>query len=58
MPGKPTPDPADHADDFAHRYADAMDYLTDDLMTEFGIPTDKTGSRVPGHGHATFIPNE
>jgi hypothetical protein len=27
-------------------------------MTELGIPTDQIGSRLPGQGHATFIPSE
>ena len=58
MPDKPPPDPADHAEDFSHRYAQEMDYLTGDRMTELGIPTNKIGSRVPGQGRATFIPHE
>jgi hypothetical protein len=48
MPDKPSPDPAYHAEDFSHRYADVMDYVTGDRMTELGIPTDKIGSRLPG----------
>ena len=35
-----------------------MDYLTGDRMAELGIPTDKIGSRLPGRGHATFVPDE
>lgn len=58
MPDSPPPDPADHAEDFAHRYADVLDYLAGDRMTELGIPTEKIGSRIPGQGHATFIPDE
>ena len=58
MPDKPPSDSADHAEDFSHRYADVLDYLAGDRMTELGIPTDKIGSRTPGHGHATFIPQE
>ena len=58
MPNAPPQDPADHAEDFARRYAQEMDYLTGDRMTELGIPTDKIGSRTPGKGHATFIPDE
>jgi hypothetical protein len=27
-------------------------------MAEHGIPTNKIGSRLPGQGHATFIPSE
>jgi hypothetical protein len=48
MPDQPPSDPADHAEDFAHRWADVLDYLAGDRMTELGIPTDKIGSRVPG----------
>ncbi len=58
MPEKPPPDPADHAEDFARRCAQELDYLTGDRMAELGIPTEKTGSRVPGQGHACFIPDE
>jgi hypothetical protein len=50
--------PADHAEDFANRWAQEMDYLTGDRMAELGIPTERTGSRIPGKGHATFIPHE
>jgi hypothetical protein len=58
MTDKPPPDPADHAEDFARRYAQDMDYLTGDRMAELGIPTDQIGSREPGKGHATYIPHE
>ena len=58
MPDKPPPDPADHADDFARRYAQELDYLTDDRMAELGIPTEQTGSRTPSQGHACFMPHE
>jgi hypothetical protein len=58
MPDKPPSDPADHAEDFSHRYAQEMDYLAGDRMKELGIPTDQIGSRVPGKGHATFLPHE
>lgn len=58
MPGKPPSDPADHAEEFAHRCAREMDYLSGDRMAELGIPADKIGSRLPGKGHATFLPHE
>lgn len=58
MPGTPPLDPADHAEDFARRYAREMDYLVGDRMAELGLPTDRIGSRVPGQGHATFLPHE
>lgn len=55
---KPPPDPADHAEDFAHRYGQEFDYLTGDRMAELGIPTEKIGSRDPLRGHACFMPHE
>lgn len=58
MPDRPPPDPADHAEDFARRYAQELDYLTGDRMMELGIPTGQVGSRTPGQGHACFIPDE
>jgi hypothetical protein len=58
MPDKSPPDSAEHAEDFSHRYAQEMDYLSGDRMSDLGIPTDKIGSRIPGQGHATFIPVE
>jgi hypothetical protein len=58
MSDKPPPDPADHAEDFAHRYAQEMDYLTGDRMKVLGIPPDRIGLRVPGQGHSTFLPHE
>jgi hypothetical protein len=58
MPDTPPTDLADHAEDFSRRYAQEMDYLAGDRMTELGISTDQIGSRVPGQGHATFIPHE
>ncbi len=35
-----------------------LDYLAGNRTTELGIPTDRIGSRIPGQGHATFIPDE
>lgn len=51
-------DPTDHAEDFASRYAQELDYPTGDRMAELGIPTDQIGSRTPGQGHACFMPHE
>jgi len=55
---QPPSDRADHAEDFAHRSAEIMDYLAGDRMTELGIPTHPIGTRGPGDGHAAFIPQE
>jgi hypothetical protein len=56
--GKPPSDLADHAEDFSHRWADKLDELAGVRMDDLGIPKDKIGSRIPGRGHATFIPDE
>jgi hypothetical protein len=37
-------DPADHAEDFAHRYADPLDWQTGLRMEELGIDKDRIGS--------------
>src|ERR1700722_13241327 len=37
-------DPADHAEDFAHRYAEPLDWLAGIHMEELGIPNDRIGS--------------
>ena len=58
MRDTPPQDPADHAEDFAHRYAQELDYLTGDRMAELGIPTGQIGSSTPGQGHACFMPHE
>jgi len=54
----PPSDLADHAEDFSRRYAWEMDYLCGSRMIELGIPVGQIGSRVPGQGHATFMPQE
>lgn len=37
MPDRPPPDPADHAEDFAHRYFNVLDHLTGEGMAELGF---------------------
>ena len=37
-------DPADHAEDFAHRYAEPLDWLAAIRMEELGIPSERIGS--------------
>jgi hypothetical protein len=53
-------DPADHAEDFAHRYADKLDWLAGIRMEELGIPNDRIGSNDHDHGleRAAFNPWE
>jgi hypothetical protein len=43
-------DPADHAEDFAHRYADKLDWLAGIHMEEHGIPNDRIGSNDHDNG--------
>jgi hypothetical protein len=44
------PDPADHAEDFAHRYAEQLDWLAAIQMEELGIPSERIGSSDHLHG--------
>jgi hypothetical protein len=52
--------PADHAADFAARYAEPMDYLVSQRMLELGIPPKRIGSSDLEHGisHAAFMPHD
>jgi hypothetical protein len=44
-PGVHVPaEPADHAEDFAHRYAEPLDWLAAIRMEELGIPSERIGS--------------
>jgi hypothetical protein len=59
--GKYVPiDPADHAEDFAHRYFESLDWLASIRMEELGIPRDRIGSSDHDHGIAwcAFNPYE
>jgi hypothetical protein len=47
MPEKPPSDPADHAQDFARRWADHLDRYCALRMEELGIPDDKLGADDP-----------
>ncbi len=53
-------DPEAHAADFAARYAEPMDYLVSQRMTDLGIPTGQIGSSDLLHGirHASFMPHD
>lgn len=59
MPEKSPSDPADHALDFARRYAMPMDYFASQRMIDLGIPREKIGTSDPAHGirHAAFHPD-
>jgi hypothetical protein len=57
---KPPSDPADHAQDFAHRWADRLDEHCTIRMDELGIPSHKNGEKDPirpGSWRA-FVPDE
>lgn len=60
MTEQPPSDPAEHAKDFARRYAEPLDYHAGQTMIELGIPTDRIGARDPDNGfrHASFHPTE
>jgi hypothetical protein len=53
-------DPAEHARDFAERYAEPMNYHVENRMMELGIDPLKLGVGDPEHGiqHAAFVPHE
>jgi hypothetical protein len=51
-------DPAQHARDFAERYAEPMNYHVENRMMELGIPTDRIGARKYGYPHRAFWPEE
>jgi hypothetical protein len=43
MPEKPPPDPADHAEQFAHDWRDKLEEYCTLRMDELGLPDDKIG---------------
>jgi hypothetical protein len=43
-------DPADHAEDFCHRYAEPLDWQAGIHMDELGIPKERIGSNDHDHG--------
>ena len=56
---KPPTDPADHAEDFAHRYRDWIDYVVSQRMLDLGIPPERIGMPDIRYGirHAAFHPH-
>ncbi len=60
MTEKPPTDPADHADDFAHRWADQLDEYCTIRMDELGIPNGKNGEQDPDRPETwrAFVPDE
>jgi hypothetical protein len=60
MRDSPPTDPAEHAEDFAHRYAGDLDLYCAERMQRLGIPDHKIGeseARRPGSWRA-FVPEE
>lgn len=60
MTDTPPPDPADHAVQFAHDWADRLDEYCALRMEELGIPSDLTGSEDPytGRPWRAFVAHE
>jgi hypothetical protein len=60
MPDQPPPDPADHAQDFARRWADRLDQYCTTRMAELGIPDEKNGEQDPQRPQSwrAFVPEE
>jgi hypothetical protein len=60
MPDSPPAEPADHAHDFAYRWADRLDQYCAIRMEELGIPEERIGSSDHDHGIAwcAFNPHE
>jgi hypothetical protein len=48
-------DPAEHAKDFAKRYAVELDYAVSQRMMELGIPDDQIGMRNIGYGPPRLV---
>src|SRR4051812_19882496 len=58
MPDRPPSDPADHAADFARRYAEELEIIAGQAMIDLGIPNDQMGARDPKRNreHHSFFP--
>lgn len=58
MPEKPAPNPADHAEDFARRYADELELVAGELMLNLGLPDHQIGAldHERGSEHHCFFP--
>ncbi len=60
MTDKPPPEPADHAQDFALRYARELDYLVSQRMLDLGVDPRHIGASDYRHSiqHAAFHPHD
>jgi hypothetical protein len=60
MPDRPPPDPADHAEDFAHRYAYDLEIVVGQTMIDLGLTNHQMGERDHQRGsrHYCFFPQD
>jgi hypothetical protein len=60
MTEQPPENPADHAQDFSHRYADDLEILSGQVMIDLGLPAERMGARDPERNreHHTFFPGD
>ena len=60
MTENPPTDPAEHAEEFAHCWADKLDEYCTIRMGELGIPNDKNGEQDPNRPKSwrAFVPDE
>lgn len=60
MPDPPPPDPAAHAEDFAHRYAEDLEIAAGQAMLDLGLTNHQMGARDPDRGseHHCFFPGD
>lgn len=57
---RPPPDPADHAEDFARRYAADLDIVAGQVFLDLGLQDDRMGARDPDRNseHHSFFPGD
>jgi hypothetical protein len=60
MPEQPPTDSADHAENFAHRYAEDLVIVAGQVMMDLGIPNDQMGARDPDRNSErhSFFPGD
>jgi hypothetical protein len=60
MPDTPPPDPADLAEDFAHRYTEDLEVELGQVMIDLGLTNDQMGARDPDRNreHHVFFPGD
>ncbi len=60
MNEKPPADPADHAEDFSHRYAEDLDIVAGQTMMDLNLSNEHMGARDPDRDrqHHSFFPGD